>query len=523
MNTDTSQMFVLEEDGRLFSGGEVAQEVLPQIVQAQSSRGEVRQDGETWLYSLSSGGNFSNLRYGFLTLRSEYYSSLLPLLWQVGMLLFAVVVGVVLAVFLSRRTWTPMRQIIPVVEKTKGKQGEEYRSLAEFSQALTAFAQEQEQLLEKLSQSEERGNDLDLWRYLLGFTKDASCLSQYLEESQPYRLLALFPAQTETDPSESGGDTAASSKLYKILERVFLDNENGLCQTMGNMVVLLVQNLVELEDIREKVEQVQRETGQMLVCYVSDVCLRLSEAPEAWNWINRACNQDAFWQHPRDAGVWVARELLEYPGYAGDFLAHRKQLFSALAAGKQDKVQKQLDVMLREDILNPELPVEVIRHRCDSVVEALLPYLQESDHKEAMKTVGASTLREMEQGLKTLFQKARLESQTEKAEEEGSQLVAQVRACIQENYQDPLLNVSLIANKLGRNLSTLSHQYKDLTGRGLLEDLHSVRLEAAKRLLKEGKTVRETAELSGYGDSRALIRAFKRYEGSTPGQFVDKK
>ena len=42
---------------------------------------------------------------------------------------------------------------------------------------------------------------------------------------------------------------------------------------------------------------------------------------------------------------------------------------------------KQLDVMLREDILNPELPVEVIRHRCDSVVEALLPYLQESDHK----------------------------------------------------------------------------------------------------------------------------------------------
>ena len=523
LNTDTSQMFVLEEDGRLFSGGEVAQEVLPQIVQAQSSRGEVRQDGETWLYSLSSGGNFSNLRYGFLTLRSEYYSSLLPLLWQVGMLLFAVVVGVVLAVFLSRRTWTPMRQIIPVVEKTKGKQGEEYRSLAEFSQALTAFAQEQEQLLEKLSQSEERGNDLDLWRYLLGFTKDASCLSRYLEESQPYRLLALFPAQTETDPSESGGDTAASSKLYKILERVFLDNENGLCQTMGNMVVLLVQNLVELEDIREKVEQVQQETGQMLVCYVSDVCLRLSEAPEAWNWINRACNQDAFWQHPRDAGVWVARELLEYPGYAGDFLAHRKQLFSALAAGKQDKVQKQLDVMLREDILNPELPVEVIRHRCDSVVEALLPYLQESDHKEAMKTVGASTLREMEQGLKTLFQKARLESQTEKAEEEGSQLVAQVRACIQENYQDPLLNVSLIANKLGRNLSTLSHQYKDLTGRGLLEDLHSVRLEAAKRLLKEGKTVRETAELSGYGDSRALIRAFKRYEGSTPGQFVDKK
>lgn len=522
LNTDTSQMFVLEENGRLFCGGEISRKALPHIEQAQSARGEVRMDGEPWLFSLSEGGNFSNLRYGFLTLRSVYYSSLRPLLWQLAVLLFATAVGVALAILLSRRTWTPMRQIIPVVEKSKGNHGEEYRSLAEFSKALTVFAQEQEQLLEKLSQSEERGNDLALWRYLLGFTKDASCLSRYLEESQPYRLLALFPAVPETNPVESGGD-AASSKLYKVLERVFLDSENGLCQTMGSVMVLLVQNLVELEDIRNKVEQVQRGSGQTLVCYVSDVCLRLSEAPEAWNWINRAYDQDTFWQHPRDAGVWVARELLEYPGYAGDFLAHRKQLFSALAAGRQDKVQKQLDVMLREDILNPELPVGVIRHRCGSVVEALLPHLRESDHKEAMKTVGASTLWEMEQGLRELFQKARLESQTEKNEEEGSRLVAQVRACIQENYQDPLLNVSLIADKLGRNLSTLSHQYKDLTGRGLLEDLHGVRLEAAKRLLKEGKTVRETAELSGYGDSRALIRAFKRYEGSTPGQFVDKK
>ena len=129
----------------------------------------------------------------------------------------------------------------------------------------------------------------------------------------------------------------------------------------------------------------------------------------------------------------------------------------------------------------------------------------------------------MEEELRELFQSVKLSAITDKGEEEGSQLVAQVQAYIRENYQDPALNVSLIADRLNRNLSTLSHQYKDLTGHGLLEDLHAVRLEAAKKLLKEGKTVRETAELTGYGDSRALIRAFKRYEGSTPGQYIDKK
>lgn len=187
-------------------------------------------------------------------------------------------------------------------------------------------------------------------------------------------------------------------------------------------------------------------------------------------------------------------------------------------------MRKLLDTILQEDLLDPRLPVELIRNRCVSIIEALLPYLEEKDHPLEARAMTAPTAQEMGEQLLTLFQHAKLQPEREDpAERRDNQLVAQVQSYIRENYQDPFLNVSLIADRLGRNLSTLSHQYKDLTGHGLLEDLHAVRLEAAKRLLTEGKTVRETAELVGYGDSRALIRAFKRYEGSTPGQFVEKK
>ena len=100
------------------------------------------------------------------------------------------------------------------------------------------------------------------------------------------------------------------------------------------------------------------------------------------------------------------------------------------------------------------------------------------------------------------------------------ELTRSVREFIRENFTDQSLNASMIAGYLNMNLSTLSHQYKAAAGCGLLDELHAVRLENAKKLLSEGASVKEAAERSGYADQRALIRAFKRYEGMTPGQYA---
>lgn len=531
INTDTAKMIVLEADGTPFCGGVYAQQTSQQLEKSQSTQGKIQLSGTTWLYSIDSVQSVSNLRYGLLTLYSVYFNTLQSLLWQLlAELVLVIVTGIILAVYLSRRTWSPIQQVIPLVEKSTGKSGEEYRSLEEFSQALVDFAQEKDRLMEQVLESEERNNDLTIWRYLLGFTQDSSCLSRYLEENQPYRLLVFSPAETkdpvvpkEQEDAVPQGHNRVET-LYKALERVFLDREDGVCLTIGaNTVVVLVQNSVEMDCIRQQADLVQTEVGYPLVCYVSDICTRLEDASDAWSWVKRACGRDNFWKQTREPGVWLARDLLEYPGYFKDFPLHRKQFLNALTTGKMEKIQKPLDTILQEDILNNTLPIELIRHRCASVIEAMLPYLEKEDRSRSVNVMSADTAEDMEKGLLELVQHLKLQDQSSKPEEKGSLLVNQVQEFIRKNYQDPFLNVSLIADRLNRNLSTLSHQYKDLTGHGLLEELHTVRLEAAKRLLKEGKTVRETAELTGYGDSRALIRAFKRYEGSTPGQFVDKK
>lgn len=506
LQEDTARMFALTGEGTLFCGAQEGQAVAERMAATGKSQGKLTLQGQRWLYTVYPSETLSSLRYGLLVQEGAYFRSLAPLLWQLAALVLVILAGVALAVALSRRTWSPFKKVLPLV--SAGENAGEYRSLAEFSRALTDFAQEKQRLMEQVVASEGRADVQALWQYLLGFSKDPACLSRYIEENQPYRVLAFSGAQ--------GEKPLPGRRLAQALEGVFLD---GLCLPLGDMAVVLCQEPGELDSLEEKLEQAQQAAGAPLACFASDVCLALSDAPEAWNWLQRAASWERFWQEPARPGLHSVRELRAYPGYFGEFPQHRKQLFAALAAGRRDKAHKLLETILQEDLLDSRLPVELIRNRCLNVLEALVPYLPEEDQAQAAQVMAAPTAREMTGRLRTLFARAQLPGQ-DAPQDNG--LVAQVQAVIRENYQDPFLNVSLIADRLGRNLSTLSHQYKDLTGHGLLEDLHAVRLQAAKSLLKEGKTVRETAQLVGYGDSRALIRAFKRYEGSTPGQFAEK-
>ena len=100
--------------------------------------------------------------------------------------------------------------------------------MAEFSQALTDFAKEKELLLKQVLASEQQEDALAIWQYLLGFTQDSSCLSRYLEESQPYRLLSFSPSPAERTACEaSQGGPHGRVPLCKVVEQVFLDRRMG--------------------------------------------------------------------------------------------------------------------------------------------------------------------------------------------------------------------------------------------------------------------------------------------------------
>lgn len=99
--------------------------------------------------------------------------------------------------------------------------------------------------------------------------------------------------------------------------------------------------------------------------------------------------------------------------------------------------------------------------------------------------------------------------------------VQEVQGYIEEHYADPQMDVSHLAKVFSLNVSYLSRTYKKATAIGVLDNIHMVRIARAKELLDSGCTVQETSAQVGYMEARALIRAFKRYESITPGQYQE--
>lgn len=89
-----------------------------------------------------------------------------------------------------------------------------------------------------------------------------------------------------------------------------------------------------------------------------------------------------------------------------------------------------------------------------------------------------------------------------------------------ENYSQ---NITLqqLAEYSQISSSYLGSIFKKVTGKSTIEYLINIRINKAKSLLKDGFTVSETSKLVGFNDIFYFSRAFKKYEGINPSQYIN--
>ncbi len=99
--------------------------------------------------------------------------------------------------------------------------------------------------------------------------------------------------------------------------------------------------------------------------------------------------------------------------------------------------------------------------------------------------------------------------------------IVQVEHYIAAHYFDVGLGVKQVADAFNMSLPYLSRVFKKEKGVGLLYYINGYRMQKAKEIMEIDKaaTITEIAGRVGYNSSQTLIRIFKRYEGTTPGQF----
>lgn len=96
------------------------------------------------------------------------------------------------------------------------------------------------------------------------------------------------------------------------------------------------------------------------------------------------------------------------------------------------------------------------------------------------------------------------------------QKVQQAAAIMKRRFRDAV-SLSEVAEELGIHPSYLSTIFKNAMGKGYAEYLTVLRLEEAERMLTERNCKpKEAAILSGFPNSHAFIRAYRKKHGTDP-------
>ncbi len=102
--------------------------------------------------------------------------------------------------------------------------------------------------------------------------------------------------------------------------------------------------------------------------------------------------------------------------------------------------------------------------------------------------------------------------------DEGETLCARARRFIRDRFDTPL-DLDIVARALMTNRSALCREFKQGTGRTVLDYLTAVRIDAARRLLLTSLKVAEVSRLVGVNDPYYFSRLFRRHCGCSPKDF----
>ncbi len=115
-----------------------------------------------------------------------------------------------------------------------------------------------------------------------------------------------------------------------------------------------------------------------------------------------------------------------------------------------------------------------------------------------------------------------IEYQRERNDATTKEMIENIRSYIHENFKNDI-SLELIADHFHFNPSYISILFKTYAKTGFKEYLIYIRIEEAKRLLREtGLKVYEIAQGTGYGDVAYFVKLFKKEVGVSPNRYRSK-
>lgn len=301
---------------------------------------------------------------------------------------------------------------------------------------------------------------------------------------------------------------------------------------LGEMLVCIL-NLQDIkDDSREQVEAVIYQTQERILEWfqirlrvfagsfekgLDGIHLSYMNAGEAEEYRDDMSNMDILWYED----ISNRQMIYEYS------LAEEQKIINTVQIGDEKSAGQWIRQVLEE---NRERSVKSKSYLMQNFLSTLMRGAQQGGVGEQLQRweqehpfSHRQTIEQMEQWIFELLHEICQEigkKQQEKGKDQ--EFGKKVLDYVKDNFQNPDLNISMIALHFHITPTYLSLLFKEQIGGSLLEQINTVRVEKAKSFLLEGRTVAEVAEKTGFRNSNTFIRVFKKMTGITPGQLKNK-
>ena len=107
-------------------------------------------------------------------------------------------------------------------------------------------------------------------------------------------------------------------------------------------------------------------------------------------------------------------------------------------------------------------------------------------------------------------------------EEGGKGIVQSIVEYVEEHFEDSNLNITTIAEGIGKNPKYISRIFREETQESILDYVNRLRIRKAQILIRSGEfTLEQISGMVGYASSRTFRRVFLKETGMNPGNYQE--
>ena len=355
--------------------------------------------------------------------------------------------------------------------------------------------------------------------------------------SFPHRFFLLLSARPET-----WGDLFTTGQMDRMDSNFILRNtlEDGLpgaaqaADIQGKMICIV--NLTELpesglrgivQDTRRILEVLETEFGITVTVAISRVYESILDLPQAIQDVRQIYEYLEFLGEDRPITTYEELTHVHMMPSSTSFLELESRLLGCIRASDFQQADRVMHELIQGEFGDAKPTIDTVRFRIYGVVNTLL-YLM-TDIRSVVgnelvnhidpgpRLTSARSLSEIVDVMDDIF--SQLSAHTaQKREAAVSPWVQEIMPYVDGHFRDPNLSVSSVADHFGLSSTYCSKTFRDRYGIRLPDYIQRKRLEAAKELLRAGKTLASIVEETGFTTTLTLSRTIKRYEGTTPNK-----